>query len=61
MQILHVQSLNFNFRLSAAFILKLWSALGYSRKNANRGKGDVRTWNFPVVLKEKHVEIPEVN
>ena len=37
MQILHVQSLNSNVRLTTAFTLKLLSALGYSRKNPNRG------------------------
>ena len=60
MQILHVQNLNFIFRLTTAFILKLWSALGYSRKNPNRGWGS-RTWNFPWALKKEHVEIPGVN
>ena len=43
MQIVHIQSLNFDFRLTTAFILKLWSALGYSRKNPNRGWGGLKT------------------
>ena len=54
MPIRHVQSLSFNFRLSTAFVLKLWSALGYPRK---MGWG-LRTWNFLEVLKEEHVEVP---
>ena len=33
MQILHVQSFNFNLKLTTASILWLWSALGYSIKN----------------------------
>ena len=62
MQILHVQSLNFNFRLTTAFTLELWPALGYSRKKLNRGGGWVLwTWNFPGVLKKEHVEIPGSN
>ena len=51
MQILHVQSLNLNFRLTAAFTLELWSALGYSRKNLNRGVG-VADMEFPRGIKE---------
>ena len=39
MQILNVQSLNFNLRLTAAFIFKIWSALGYSRKKSKKGDG----------------------
>ena len=39
MQILNVQSLDFNFRLTTAFIFKIWSALGYSRKKSKKGDG----------------------
>ena len=60
MQILYVQSLNFDFRLTAAFTLKVWSALSYSRKNPNRGR-EVEDREFPGLLKKKHVEIPGVN
>ena len=60
MQILHVHSLNFDFRLTADFILKLWSALGYSRKNPNWGK-EVEDTKIPGVLKKEHVEITEFN
>ena len=68
MQILLVQSLNFDFRLTAAFILKFWSALGYSRKNRRRGEregsggggggGGVEDSEFSEVLKKEDVEIP---
>ena len=60
MQILQVQSLNFDFRLTTAFILKVWSAFGYSKKNPNRERG-VEDMEFPGVLKKEHVEIPGVN
>ena len=56
MQILHVHSLNFDFRLTADLILNLWSALGYSRKNPNREK-EVEDMKIPGVLKKEHVEI----
>ena len=59
MQILHVHSLNCNFRLTTAFILKLWLALDYSRKNPDRGEGE--GMKVPGVFKKKHVEIPGVN
>ena len=57
MQILHAQSLNFSFRLTTVFILKLWSALGYFTKTKPAGEGGWG-WNFPGVLKK---EIPGVN
>ena len=60
MQILHVQSLNFSFRLTTAFTLKHRYGLAYLRKNPNRGCG-LKTCNFPGVLKKKHVKIPEIN
>ena len=60
MQILHIRSLNFDFRLTTAFILNLWSELGYSRKNVKRVRG-VEDMKFPEVLKKEHVEIPLVN
>ena len=52
MQILYVQRLNFNFRLTTAFILKLGSALCYSRKNPNRGVG-VEDIEFPRGIKQR--------
>ena len=61
MQILNVQSLNFNFRLTAAFIFKIWSALGYSRKKIQKGGWGLRTGNSPEILKKEQVKIPEVN
>ena len=63
MHILHVQSLNFDFRLTAAFILKLWSALGYSRKNPNSRDWEwrVEDMKFSGLLKKEHVKIPGVN
>ena len=57
MQTLHAQSLNFSFRLTTVFILKLWSALGYFTKTKQEGEGGWG-WNFPGVLKK---EIPGVN
>ena len=57
MQILHAQSLNFSFRLTTVFILKLWSALGNFTKTKQEGEGGWG-WNFPGVLKK---EIPGVN
>ena len=57
MQILHAQSLNFSFRLTTVFIIKLWSALGYFTKTKQEGEGGWG-WNFPGVLKK---EIPGVN
>ena len=59
-----VQSLNFDFRLTAGFILNFWSALGYSSKNPNSGEGGeeggggVEDMEFLEVLKKKDVEIP---
>ena len=52
MQILYVQRLNFNFRLTTAFILKLGSALCYSRKYPNRGVG-VEDIEFPRGIKQR--------
>ena len=52
MPILHVQSLNFNFRLTTAFILKLWFALGYSRK-IQTGTVRIEDMELPGNIKEK--------
>ena len=61
MQILHDQSLSFNFRLTAAFILKFLSALGYFSTTTSRGEWVLTTWNFPGVLKKEHIVIPDIN
>ena len=60
MQVLHVQSLNFNFRLNTAFILLklLHCAIP---ENTQTGEWGLRIWNFPGVLKEQHFEIPGIN
>ena len=54
MQILHAQSLNFSFRLTTVFILKLWSALGYFTKTKQEeGGGGGLMLEFPRGIKER--------
>ena len=49
---MQIQRLNFNFRLTTPLTLKLWFALGYSRKNPNLGAG-VEDIEFPRCIKER--------
>ena len=49
---MQIQRLNLNFRLTTPFILKLWFALGYSRKNSNLGVG-LEDIEFPRCIKER--------
>ena len=56
MQILHVQSLNFYFRLTTALTLKLGLHWAITEKIQTWGWG-LRTWYFPGVSKKEHVKI----
>ena len=53
MQILHAQSLNFSFRLTTVFILKLWSALGYFTKTKQEEEGGGLMLEFHRGIKER--------